>query len=90
MWSSDLEFSYIWYLIPEKYKYIILTEHLPEGDFTPNEDIISGQGIRLKKHSGVDIAKPPFSFKAKSVKQLVAIPLLEGNGIIVTNLYQVF
>ena len=74
----------------EKYKYIILTEHLPEGDFTPNEDIISGQGIRLKKHSGVDIAKPPFSFKAKSVKQLVAIPLLEGNGIIVTNLYQVF
>ena len=31
------------------FKYVILTEHLPEGDFVPNKDIISGQGIRLKK-----------------------------------------
>ncbi len=35
------------------FKYIILTEHLPEEDFEPNKDIISGQGIRLKKQSGV-------------------------------------
>ena len=28
------------------FKYIILTEHLPNGDFIPNKDVISGQGIR--------------------------------------------
>ena len=27
------------------YKYVVLTEHIPEGDFTANKDIISGQGI---------------------------------------------
>jgi len=31
------------------FKYVILTEHLPEGDFEANIDIISGQGTRLKK-----------------------------------------
>jgi len=35
------------------YKYLILTEHLPLRDFIPNEDIISGQGIRIKHNSGV-------------------------------------
>ncbi|PHS08772.1 MAG: hypothetical protein COA88_05965 [Kordia sp.] len=34
------------------FKYIILTEHLPIGDFIPNKDVILGQGIRLKKGSG--------------------------------------
>ena len=31
------------------YKYVILTEHVPVGAYIPNKDIISGQGIRLKK-----------------------------------------
>ena len=35
------------------YKYIIITEHVPIGDFDPNVDIISGQGTRLKKKSGL-------------------------------------
>ena len=47
------------------YKYIILTEHIPLGDFTPNKDIISGQGIRLKQNSGVDILEAPFNFEFK-------------------------
>lgn len=33
----------------DDFKYVILTEHIPEGDFIPNKDIISGQGTRLKK-----------------------------------------
>ncbi|MGB0870623.1 MAG: class I SAM-dependent methyltransferase [Flavobacteriales bacterium] len=41
-----------------QYKYIILTEHLPTGQFNPNIDIISGQGIRLKKKSGIDLLSP--------------------------------
>lgn len=72
------------------YKYVILTEHLPEGDFIPNKDIISGQGTRLKKQSGVDVLASPFHFKVKDVKELVTVVLPNHNGIIVTNLYTLF
>ncbi|WBX70189.1 class I SAM-dependent methyltransferase [Tenacibaculum retecalamus] len=72
------------------FKYVILTEHLPVGDFIPNKDIISGQGIRLKKQSGLNLLASPFNFKVKSEKQLVVTSLNDGKGIIVTTLYQVF
>jgi SAM-dependent methyltransferase len=72
------------------YKYVILTEHLPEGDFIPNKDIISGQGIRLKKQSGLDLLAPPFNFKVKEAIQMSAVVLDEGKGKIVTTLYTVF
>ena len=71
------------------FKYVILTEHLPEGDFEPNKDIISGQGIRLKKKSGVKITAPPFVFKAKEVKQLLHVPSPGFKGVLVTTLYHV-
>ncbi|WP_243398902.1 class I SAM-dependent methyltransferase [Hanstruepera neustonica] len=69
------------------YRYIILTEHLPMGDFVPNRNIISGQGIRLKNNSGVDIMQPPFNFKAKSQSILSEIVLDDHKGRIVTTLY---
>jgi len=69
------------------FKYIILTEHLPEGNFIPNKDIISGQGIRLKKQSGVNVLIPPFNLKVKEEKELISIPLNKGEGTIVTTLY---
>lgn len=69
------------------YKYVILTEHLPNGDYTPNIDIISGQGIRLKKQSGVNLLAPPFNFKVKEEKQLLTVSLNKGQEIIVTTLY---
>nr|WP_321228185.1 class I SAM-dependent methyltransferase [uncultured Psychroserpens sp.] len=72
------------------FEYIILTEHLPEGHFTPNKDIISGQGIRLKKQSGLNLLAPPFNFKVKEEKQLSSITLDDNKGIIMTTLYQVF
>jgi len=72
------------------FKHLILTEHLPEGDFTPNKDIISGQGIRLKKQSGVDILAAPFNFKAQEVKELSSVILPDAKGIIVTTLYTLF
>ncbi|WP_272149400.1 class I SAM-dependent methyltransferase [Tenacibaculum aiptasiae] len=71
------------------FKYIILTEHLPEGDFEPNKDIISGQGIRLKKKSGLNLLVPPFNFKIKEQEQLLSIPL-NNKDVIVTTLYRVF
>lgn len=71
------------------YNYVILTEHLPEGPLVPNKDIISGQGIRIKQQSGVDVTAPPFNFKVQAKKELVSIPLNDGKGLIVTTLYTV-
>ncbi len=57
-----------------KFKYVILTEHIPHGGFKPNIDIISGQGIRLKKDSGVNLLAPPFNFKIKKVLERQMTP----------------
>ena len=69
------------------YKYIILTEHVPLGSFIPNKDIISGQGIRLKQNSGVDVSKAPFNLTFKEEKNLNEIVLENNKGRIVTTLY---
>ncbi len=71
------------------YKYLIITEHVPNGNFIPNEDIISGQGTRLKKQSGLDLLVSPFNFKIKSKKRLSHIELENNKGVILTMLYEV-
>jgi SAM-dependent methyltransferase len=72
------------------FKYVVLTEHVPEEDFTPNKDIISGQGIRLKKQSGLDLLAPPFNLKVKEEKQLLSVPAKDSKGTIVTTLYKMY
>lgn len=72
------------------FKYVIITEHIPEGEFTVNTDILSGQGTRLKKASGVNILAPPFHMKVKQETLLGAVRLKNGKGVIVTHLYSVF
>ncbi|MDO6738515.1 class I SAM-dependent methyltransferase [Wenyingzhuangia sp. 2_MG-2023] len=72
------------------YQYVVLTEHIPNGDFVPNKDIISGQGIRIKKQSGLDVLVAPFYFKVKQEKELTSVRLPNHKGKIVTTLYQVF
>ena len=69
------------------FKYILITEHLPIGDFEPNKDIISGQGIRVKKQSGVNLIAPPFNLKVKEEKEIHSFELKNGKGRIVTKLY---
>jgi hypothetical protein len=71
----------------QQFRYIILTEHLPEEPFDSNIDIISGQGIRLKKNSGVDIEASPFNFKA-SKKELLRSKHKNYKGVLVTTLYE--
>lgn len=71
-----------------KYKYIILTEHIPFGDFIPNKDIIAGQGIRIKHNSGVDLLAEPFNLKVKSTKILNEVILENDKGRIVTILFR--
>ncbi len=70
------------------YKYLILTEHLPVGNFTPNIDIISGQGIRIKKNSGVNLLEAPFNLKIVEAQKLSQITLDNNKGIIKTTLYR--
>ena len=72
------------------FRYVILTEHIPEGVFIANKDIISGQGIRLKKHSGLDLLGPPFNIKVVDKKQLSSINIKDGKGRIVTTQYKMF
>ncbi len=72
------------------FKYVVLTEHVPEGDFVPNKDIISGQGIRLKKQSGLNLSAPPFNLKVGEEKLLLSQMVPNGKGILVTTLYQFF
>ena len=72
-----------------QYKYVILTEHIPSSDFESNLDIISGQGIRLKKNSGLDITREPFNFKFKKSKELLSVDVESWKGRIVTTLFEV-
>ncbi len=72
------------------YKYVIITEHIPKGEFEANIDIISGQGIRLKKHSGIDLLKPPFNLVVQEDTELLSIPLENDKGMIITTLYRMF
>lgn len=72
------------------YNYVILSEHLPQGDFIPNKDIISGQGIRLKKQSGINLLAPPFNFKVKEERTLTTVALKNNEGVIDTTLYRMF
>lgn len=72
------------------YKYIILTEHIPLGDFIPNKDTISGQGIRMKQGSGVHVLVAPFNLKIKEAQVLGRYMDKNQKGQIVTMLYQLF
>lgn len=72
------------------YNYVIVTEHVPAGPFESNKDIISGQGIRIKQHSGVDLLKAPFNLRVKRVTLLVSIPLNNMGELIQTNVFQMF
>ena len=72
------------------FKYLILTEHLPEGEFELNKEIISGQGIRLKKQSGIDLLARPFNLNVKEAKQLLSVPAKDSDGVISTMLYRMF
>ena len=51
--------------IAARYKYLVLTEHVPaQAGFVPNVDIVSGAGTRLNIGSGVVLTKGPFNLQA--------------------------
>lgn len=67
-------------------KYLVLTEHVPEGDgFVANLDMPTGPGIRLGLPSGVVLTEPPFDLEAKQQKVLCEVP--ESGGVVRTTLF---
>jgi SAM-dependent methyltransferase len=70
--------------IKKKYKYLIITEHLPSNkDFICNLDKPTGPDIRLSENSGVVLTAPPFNIKAINKKTLCdlqtdSVPNFEG------------
>lgn len=72
------------------FKYVILTEHLPDKNFEPNMDIISGQGIRLKKNSGINLLASPFNLEVYRQRELLSVRSPNFKGLIVTTLYRLY
>jgi hypothetical protein len=67
-------------------KYLVLTEHVPEGDdFVANLDMPTGPGIRLGLPSGVVLTEPPFDLQAK--QQNVLCEVRESGGVVRTTLF---
>lgn len=70
-----------------KYKYLVLTEHLPSLDsFTHNLEKPAGPGIRVAFDSGVVLTSPPFNLKVKD--DICLCEVAQGGGVIRTNLYK--
>jgi Methyltransferase domain len=72
-----------------KYKYLIISEHLPnETKFVHNLDKPAGSNTRLSVNSGVVITSPPFSFSPLESQCLCEVP--EEFGIVKTYLYRLY
>ncbi len=70
-----------------KYKYLVLTEHLPAAESFPhNLDVRTGPYFRLFLNSGIVLTSPPFNLKALEEKKLCQGP--DCGGIIQTTLYR--
>jgi hypothetical protein len=74
--------------IARKFKYLVLTEHLPASEsFTHNLDIPGGALFRLPIQSGVVLTSPPFNLIAKGQRTLCQREEAGAGGIIKTTLY---
>jgi SAM-dependent methyltransferase len=73
--------------IQSKYKYLLLTEHLPASNsFVPNIDKPTGPDIRLRYESGVVLTRPPFNMQAKQDKVLCEADV--SGTLVQTRVYQ--
>jgi len=73
--------------IKAKYKYLVLTEHLPDSrNFKHNLDKPAGPDIRREIKSGVVLTSEPFNLAPQSQREICRIS--EYGGIIATTVYQ--
>jgi hypothetical protein len=73
--------------ISSKFKYLVLTEHLPStDDFVPNLDKPAGANTRLDASSGVILTRRPFDLRPVSESRLCEV--FGYGGRIRTTLYE--
>jgi SAM-dependent methyltransferase len=73
--------------IAKKFKYLVLTEHLPAtGTFVPNLDVPTGPLFRADIGSGIVLTRKPFNLKVKEETILCEVPQMEA--VIRTTLYK--
>jgi hypothetical protein len=73
--------------ISRKFKFLVLTEHLPASEsFRHNLDIPSGPMFRVPINSGVVLTSPPFNLSVK--EETVLCQRAEHGGIIKTILFR--
>jgi hypothetical protein len=73
-------------IIQAKYKYLVLTEHLPKKpEFQHNLDKPTGVNIRLGFGSGIVLTSPPFNLQHAGQRQLCKV--FEDGGLVATTLY---
>lgn len=70
-----------------RYKYLILTEHLPGKDFLPNREKMAGPHIRLEQNSGMVLTEPPFNLKPIAGTCLCKVLRESDASILRTDLY---
>jgi hypothetical protein len=67
------------------YRFVIVTEHVPRGDFLPNLDKGMGPGTRLVDGSGVVLGKAPFGLPDFVGRLLCSVEA--DDGVIETRIY---
>ena len=73
--------------IETKYKYLVLSEHLPnQKDFRKNVDKPSGWLTRIGIGSAIDVTEPPFNLSFRHMFELCSIP--HGGGFIRTQIFE--
>ena len=71
-----------------KFKYVIITEGIPNREFEANKDNFTGPDIRLSIKSGVVLDLPPFNFEYRNKTILLDIHDEKDEAIIRTTLYK--
>jgi len=73
--------------INNKYKFLIVTEHIPNGKFKSNIDMETSHSTRITLNSGVVLHDPPFNLNCKKMEEVLNIGDVLNEGNISTILY---
>lgn len=66
------------------YKHLIICDHIPGGEFTPNKDKKHGADIRLKQNSGLVFNENPFNENLKIVDTFILKNFGDGTSKLLT------
>lgn len=76
--------------IKNKFKFLLITEHLPDGKFKSNIDMQTSFIVRSRFNSGVLLHEKPFEIKFKQMNELqrLRVSTAPYKGVISTILYE--